>query len=81
MATPCSLVEYPPVDGKGYFVLPGDCLAASMSELVKYKPWEALQGPKECGHQEDGNMEAHRGEPPCPRAREAGGQTVLQLDV
>ena len=41
MATPRSVGEHAPVEGKGYFVLPGDCLVASMSELVKYKPWEA----------------------------------------
>ena len=48
MATPCSVVEHPP--GKGYFVLPGDCLQASMSELVKHKPWVVLQGPRGCGY-------------------------------
>ena len=50
MATPCAVAEHTPVDGKGYFVLPGDCLAATMSEVVKYEPWKALQGPKGCGY-------------------------------
>ena len=50
MATACSVVEYPPAVGKGYFVLPGDRLQASMSELVKSKPWEFLKGPKGCGY-------------------------------
>ena len=50
MATACSVVEHPPVEGKGYFVLPGDRLQASMSELVKSKPWVVLKGPKGCGY-------------------------------
>ena len=50
MATACSVVEHPPVEGKGYFVLPGDRLQASMSKLVKTKPWEILKGPKGCGY-------------------------------
>ena len=50
MATPCSVVEHPPVDGKGNFFLPGDCLQASMSELVKHKTWVVLQGPRGCGY-------------------------------
>ena len=50
MATTCSVVEHPPVEGKGYFVLPGDRLQASTSELVKSKPWVVLKGPKGCGY-------------------------------
>ena len=50
MATTCSVAEHPPVEGKGYFVLSGDRLQASMSELVKHKPWVVLQGPRGCGY-------------------------------
>ena len=42
MGTPCAVADHKPVNGKGYFVLPGDCLQASMSELVKHKPWVVL---------------------------------------
>ena len=51
MVTACSVVEHPPVQDKGYFVLPGDRLQASLSERVKTKPSEVLRGPKGCGYQ------------------------------
>ena len=50
MGPPCAVADHKPVNGKGYFVLPGDCLAATRSEVVKYEPWKALQGPQRCGY-------------------------------
>ena len=44
------MADHKPVNGNGYFVLPGDCLATTRSEVVKYEPWKALQGPKGCGY-------------------------------
>ena len=42
------MAAHTPVQGKGYFVLPGDRLQAGLSELIKSKPGDVLRGPKGC---------------------------------
>ena len=42
MGTACSVATHTPVQGKGYFVLPGDRLQAGLSELIKSKPGKVL---------------------------------------
>ena len=50
MAIPCAVPDHKPVPGKGFFCLLGDMLAQTRSEIVKFEPEKALDGPKGCGY-------------------------------